>query len=603
MRFSAVKFIAKVMGRPLSGHLAEGLVLLVVAAGLGFMLLAYILAAQTDDKREAEQRRSLRAAVEEARPVIGEFPSLEHQALRLIERSSGVKDLKLEPDTAKATGDLQSVVDRNGRIIGWLSFLPERPLTSFLARLWPLTAGFLILLVAVAGLLIWQLRKLLALLSQSDRRARSLEKLDQLTGLPDHRHGFGLLDHMLATREPHDVTVLALLDLDRIADINDSLGHDVGDQVMATVGQRLRTSIPADAICCRVSGDRFMVALNAQNPETATRAMNGLLDTLSRPAWINDRAVQIGVSAGLVQAPLHGLMRDDLIRRADFALRVAKSRGRGRLIVFDPEMDLEFSDRREIETELKRALASEDIQVHYQPIVASDGSRIVGIEALARWTHPQRGPIGPLVFIPVAEQTGQMDALGEYVLRRALTDAKRWPDIYVSVNVSPVQMRNPKFADLVAEVLREKMIAPSRLVLEMTESVLIDNPEEAKIRLDALRRLGVKIALDDFGTGYSSLGYLQRFAFDKLKIDKAFVTPLGRSANSGAMIQAIVALGNALGLSILAEGVETEEQRVLLRIAGCHEMQGFLFAEPGPREAIDTIVSDAKLRVRGAMAS
>jgi EAL domain-containing protein (putative c-di-GMP-specific phosphodiesterase class I) len=265
-------------------------------------------------------------------------------------------------------------------------------------------------------------------------------------------------------------------------------------------------------------------------------------------------------------------------------------------------MDLEFNDRREIERELRRALTGEDVEVHYQPIVASEGSRIVGVEALARWNHPQLGAIGPLVFIPVAEQTGMMDALGEYVLRRALTDAKRWPELYVSVNVSPVQVRNRKFVELVARLLHENMISPSRLVLEMTESVLIDNPDEAKLRLAALRGLGVKIALDDFGTGYSSLSYLQRFAFDKLKIDKAFVTPLGRSANSGAMIQAIVALGNALGLSILAEGVETEEQRVLLRLAGCHEMQGFLFAEPGPHEAIDAIVSDAKLRGNGRTA-
>lgn len=584
------------------GHLAEGLVLLVLAAGLGFMLLVYFLALQTDDQREAAQRQSLREAVEEARPVLGEFPSLEHQALRLLERSSGVKDLKLEPDAATVGSNLQSVVDRKGRIIAWLSFAPDRPLSSFLNRLWPLTAGLLILLGAIAGLLIWQLRKLLALLSDGERRARSVEKLDQLTGVADHRRVLELIDHMLAAREPGEITILADFDLDRFQDINDGMGHDVGDLVLAMIGQRLRSAIPTGAICGRLGGDEFVVVMNAQNAETAMKEMGAVLEILGRPAWISDRAVQIGVSAGLVQAPLHGLMRDDLIRRANFALRVAKSRGRERLIVFDPGMDLEFNDRREIERELKRALAGEDLQVHYQPIVASEGSRIVGVEALARWNHPQHGAIGPLVFVPVAEQAGMMDALGEYVLRRALADARRWPELYVSVNVSPVQVRNRKFVELVAQVLHESMVSPSRLILEVTESVLIDNPDEAKLRLDALRGVGVKIALDDFGTGYSSLSYLQRFAFDKLKIDKAFVTPLGRSANSGAMIQAIVALGNALGLSILAEGVETEEQRVLLRLAGCHEMQGFLFAEAGPRETIDSIVSDVKLRGNGRTA-
>ncbi len=440
------------------------------------------------------------------------------------------------------------------------------------------------------------MRKLDGLLADSDMRARSLEKLDQLTGIADHRHVLELIDHVLATRKPNETTIIADFDLDHFKDVNDSMGHDIADDVLAAIGQRLRASIPQGAICGRLGGDEFVVALNADNAEAAKKEMSALLDVLSRPAWVADRAIQVGVTAGLVQAPLHGENRDDLVRRANFALRVAKSRGRARLIVFDPGMDAEFNDRRELERELKRALAGEDLHLHYQPIVASDGLRIVGVEALARWNHPQHGPIGPLVFIPIAEQAGMMDALGEYVLRRALADARRWPELYVSVNVSPLQVRDRKFVELVTRLLQENMVAPSRLVLEMTESVLVDNPDDAKLRLDALRALGVKIALDDFGTGYSSLSYLQRFAFDKLKIDRSFVTPLSRSANSGAMIQAIVALGNALGLSILAEGVETEEQRVLLRLAGCHEMQGFLFAEPAPRETIDHIVSDAKLR-------
>ena len=594
MRFPTVEFLS----RPLRGQLGEGLVLLVLTAGFGFILLLYVVALQTDDQREANQRQSLREAVEEARPVLGEFPSFEHQALRLLERSSGVKGLKLEKDGASGGADQQSVADGKGRIIGWLSFAPDRPLLSFLNHLWPLTLGFLILLGGVAALLIWQLRKLHIALTDSDQRARSLEKLDQLTGLADHRCVLEQIDHMLAIRKAGQSTIIADFDLDHFKDINDSLGHEIGDDVLAVIGQRLRHSIPPGAICGRLGGDEFVVAVNVENPEAAKKDIGALLDVLGRPAWVSDRAVQIGVSAGIVEAPLHGVARDDLIRRANFALRVAKSRGRNRLIVFDPGMDLEFNDRRELERELKRALAGEDLQVHYQPIVASDGSRIVGVEALARWTHPQHGAIGPLVFIPIAEQAGMMDALGEYVLRRALTDAKRWPDLYVSVNVSALQVKDRKFVELVARALDESKVAPSRLVLEMTESVLVDNPDEAKLRLDALRGLGVKIALDDFGTGYSSLSYLQRFAFDKLKIDKAFVTPLSRTANSGAMIQAIVALGNALGLSILAEGVETEEQRVLLRLAGCHEMQGFLFAQPGPRESIDTIISDAKLRGR-----
>jgi EAL domain-containing protein (putative c-di-GMP-specific phosphodiesterase class I) len=231
--------------------------------------------------------------------------------------------------------------------------------------------------------------------------------------------------------------------------------------------------------------------------------------------------------------------------------------------------------------------------VHYQPIVTADGARIVGVEALARWEHPTRGAIPPGVFVAVAERTGLMGKLGEFVLRRALIDAKRWPELSISVNLSPVQMRERSVVDDVANMLVETGVSPSRLVLEVTEGVLMENPGEAKARIDALHSLGVQLALDDFGTGYSSLIYLQQFRFDKLKIDRAFVAPLGRSPESQAMLQAIVGLGRALDLSLLAEGVETDAQRVLLRLAGCDEMQGYLFARPGPREQIDRLLAEA----------
>jgi EAL domain-containing protein (putative c-di-GMP-specific phosphodiesterase class I) len=212
---------------------------------------------------------------------------------------------------------------------------------------------------------------------------------------------------------------------------------------------------------------------------------------------------------------------------------------------------------------------------------------MIGVEALLRWTHPTRGPIPPSVFIPLAEQSGLMSQLGEIVLRRALSDGARWPALSVAVNLSPLQIRDRWLVDLVAAIMAETGIAPSRVVLEVTEGVLIDNPQEAQARLEALRGLGVSLALDDFGTGYSSLNYLQKFPFDRLKIDRAFVASLGSSGNTGAIIQSIVTLGHALGMKVLAEGVETDEQRVLLRLAGCDEMQGYLFARPGPAANID----------------
>jgi EAL domain-containing protein (putative c-di-GMP-specific phosphodiesterase class I) len=243
---------------------------------------------------------------------------------------------------------------------------------------------------------------------------------------------------------------------------------------------------------------------------------------------------------------------------------------------------------------LPRALSAGELELHYQPIVAAQGARIVGVEALLRWTHRERGAIGPALFIPVAEQMGLMDTLGAFVLRRALDDAKRWPDLYVAVNLSPLQVRDASIVDLVRSALAESGVKPARLMLEITEGVLIDNPEEMLKRIEDLHALGVRIALDDFGSGYSNLGYLQRFPLDKIKIDRSFVAALGASANGGVIIQAIVALGRALGLSVLVEGVETEQQRVLLRLAGCDEMQGFLFARPTPPQAIDRLLAQAK---------
>ena len=258
---------------------------------------------------------------------------------------------------------------------------------------------------------------------------------------------------------------------------------------------------------------------------------------------------------------------------------------------FEPQVETEYAERRSLLRDLQSAISLQTFDVHYQPIVAADGGAMVGVEALLRWTHPSRGSIPPAVFIPLAEQSGLMSQLGEIVLRRALADASRWPTLSVAVNLSPLQIRDRWLVDLVGTVMAETGIASSRVVLEVTEGILIDNPQEALARLEALRALGVSLALDDFGTGFSSLNYLQKFPFDRLKIDRAFVASLGSSGSTGPIIQAIVTLGHALGMKVLAEGVETDAQRVLLRLAGCDEMQGYLFARPGPAAEIDRVLT------------
>lgn len=258
---------------------------------------------------------------------------------------------------------------------------------------------------------------------------------------------------------------------------------------------------------------------------------------------------------------------------------------------FVPQIHEEHAERRFVLRELEVAIQNETFDVHYQPVIAAEGGGMVGVEALLRWAHPTRGVIAPSTFIPLAEESGLMNRLGELVLRRAPKDGARWPDLFVSVNLSPVQMRSPGLVDLLGTVLAETGMTASRVTLEVTEGILIDNPDEALTMLEALRSLGISTALDDFGSGYSSLNYLQKFPFDRLKIDRAFVASLGTTAHTGAIIQSVVTLGHALGMKVLAEGVETNEQRVLLRVAGCDEMQGFLFAKACPADAIDKILA------------
>jgi diguanylate cyclase (GGDEF)-like protein len=587
--------------RLVTPRLIATLALFVISAALFCTIVSYVLVRQADDRQAFERRGALLGAVQEIRASGADFAKLDPKLIRGLERTAGLKDLRFETEPAAGSREIQSVLDTQGRIVGWFSWEPDRSMAAALKQLQPLLALTGLCLIGFAGLALWQVRRAVRDLGRSETRAWTLAHEDMLTRLPNHRKMIELIETALVARAPDETVTLAFIDLDGLNDINDALGHQSGDQLLVAWAQRLRDMMPDGAFGGRFDGDEFAIVVVSADAAAAESVIAAMASALARAFWINEQAVQVGVTAGLAHAPLHANNRDELTRRADLALRAAKRKRRGGMEIFDPAMDVEFNERRFIERELKRALADNAIDVHYQPIITADGNRIVGAEALARWRHPVRGAIPPASFIPVAEQAGLMGRLGEIVLRRALADAKRWPDISIAVNLSPVQVRDGTLVDLVADVLAETGIAPSRVLLEVTEGVLIDDPDEAKARLNALRALGVRLALDDFGTGYSSLAYLQQFQFDKLKIDRAFVAPLGRSAGSQAMVQAIVTLGRALGLTLLAEGVETEEQRVILRLAGCDEMQGYLFARPGPREALDRLIAaNAPPAVAGA---
>ncbi len=576
---------------------ASQLIVVLAVLAMGATLLAgaigFEVARQSDERLWSAQRASLRNATAEFRNLFGKANAIDPRFVRMVEQSVGLEGLKFEIDPGLNERELQPVMDAQGRIAGFLTWQKAHPMLRAMQRLMPFIAAIAIVLVGFAGISLAQLARARHELAASEEFARRAADQDKLTGLPNHAKTLELLDLALAERAGDDVTTFALIELDGMADVNAQLGVLGSDELTVAVARRLKQALPAQAVCGRIGSDEFAVALTAGSGVDAGAILRATLEAIARPHWI-DTVVRISAHAGFAQAPRHAETRGELTRRAGLALRAAAKKGPGAIVGFERAIDTVSTDQKFIQRELPRALTANELELHYQPIVAAQGGRIVGVEALLRWTHAMRGPIPPAIFIPVAEQMGLMDTLGAFVLRRALHEAKRWPDLYVAVNLSPLQVRDASIVELVRAALAESDVPPARLMLEITEGVLIDNPDEMVKRIEDLHALGVRIALDDFGSGYSNLGYLQRFPLDKLKIDRSFVTALGSSANGGVIIQAIVALGRALGLSVLVEGVETEQQRVLLRLAGCDEMQGYLFARPAPAKAIDRLLAQAK---------
>src|SRR5450830_1272676 len=576
---------------------ASQLIVVLAVLAMGATLLAsaigFEVARQSDERLWSEQRASLRNATAEFRNLFGKADAIDPRFVRMIEQSVGLTGLKFEIDPGLNERELQPVMDAQGRIAGFLTWQKAHPMLRAMQRLMPFITAIAIVLVGFAGISMAQLRRARRELAASEEFARRAADADKLTGLPNHAKTLELLDLSLAERAGNEVTTFALIELDGMADVNAHLGVLGSDELIVAVAKRLQEALPAQTVCGRIGSDEFAVTLTGGADLNAEAVIRAALEAIARPHWI-DTVVRVSAHAGFAKTPSHAATRGELTRRAGLALRAAAKKGPGAVVAFEPGIDTVSADQKFIQRELPRALTANELELHYQPIVAANGGRVVGVEALLRWTHATRGAIGPAIFIPVAEQMGLMDTLGAFVLRRALSEAHRWPDLYVAVNLSPLQVRDRAIVDLVRSALAESRVVPSRLMLEITEGVLIDNPDEMVKRIEDLHALGVRIALDDFGSGYSNLGYLQRFPLDKLKIDRSFVAALGSSANGGVIIQAIVALGRALGLSVLVEGVETEQQRVLLRLAGCDEMQGFLFARPAPAKAIDRLLAQAK---------
>ncbi len=566
---------------------------LVVAATISGLAIGYRSGQRSDEQLSMQQHAALRNTIAEFPAPLGRKGEIDPRLMRLAGQIAGVNNLKFERNSDSAARQMQPVMDTNGRIAGFFTWDKAEPATQALKRLAPIVSVIAVVLVGFAGLSLWQLRRARLELAVREIQAARAADEDKLTGLPNHAKILELLDLALAERADDDLTTFALVEIDGMEDVTAHHGVLGSDELIVAISRRLKEALPPNVMCGRIASDEFAITLTADKGVDAETTIRAALETIARPHWI-DNVVRVSAHAGFAQAPSDATTRGELTRRAELALRAAAKKGPGALVAFDHSIDTVSTDLKFIHRELPRAISAHELELNYQPIVSSHGGRMVGVEALLRWTHPSRGIIAPAVFIPVAEQMGLMDTIGAFVLRRALHEAKRWPeDLYVAVNLSPLQVRDETIVDIVRTALTESAVTPSRLVLEITEGVLIDNPDEMVKRIKDLHALGVRVALDDFGSGYSNLGYLQRFPLDKLKIDKSFVAALGRSSNGGVIIQAIVALGRALGLSVLVEGVETEHQRVLLRLAGCDEMQGFLFAKPAPAKAIDRLLAQA----------
>jgi diguanylate cyclase (GGDEF)-like protein len=576
--------------RAAASHLSSYVLMALAVALLAGAVAGFAVTTREDQRLASERHAALELALDEVRGEFGDSDGFDDTRLPLIARLAGLRDLRFDTDQDGAAGrEVQSLHDVHGRIVGWFSWAADRRLIRAEIWLWCLVGALGAALGISAFLAAGLIQRLARLLSGSLKTIRKLTREDALTALPNARVMIENLDRALAQNRSGAV-VLALVDLDGFREVNDTHGRAGGDALLKSIAERLQAALPAGAQFGRFDDDEFAVIMTSENVDAASMLVEALRASFSRPIFM-EQNWQITAGIGIAQAPLDGDSAEELSRRANLALRAAKRGGRGAVRRFEPAIEMEFAERRFIRRELEAALAAGGLEVHYQPVVAAAGGAMTGVEALLRWTHETRGAIAPSVFIPLAEQSGLMPQLGEFVLRRALADGARWPNLTVAVNLSPVQIRDRKLVELVRAVIAETGIAPSRVIFEVTEGVLIDDPQVTLQRLEALRALGVSIALDDFGTGYSSLSYLQKFPFSQIKIDRAFVASLGSTGHAGAIIQSVVALGHALGMKVLAEGVETDEQRVLLRLAGCDEMQGFLFAKPRPAEAIDKVAT------------
>ena len=552
-----------------------------------------------------------RPAIVSAKPIVTGTGSIEqtpgtefvHISIRFLDasfiaelsRDYLFKGARFSPTNARTMEERSyPFIAKNGVPIGFFIWTPYAPGSSVLAPLVPALGGALLIVGLVVALLMLRVRRGAMELQASEAQAQHLAFHDTLTGLPNRALFDDRLEHALAEvrRNPKSQIALLYLDLDRFKHVNDTMGHPAGDELIREMARRLTVAVREDDTVARIGGDEFAIIQAGVTSVKDTESLCRRIIESVTPAFdLLESQVFVGISIGVAMAPVDALDRIELTRKADIALYHAKAAGRGRYVMFVETMDASLRQRRLIERDLRTAMrVGDQLQVHYQPLYGAQTGEITGVEALVRWQHPRDGFKSPAIFIPIAEESGLIEPLGDWILSEACTAAAHWPVTKVAVNVSAVQLRSPRFAKRVLDTIKRAGLKPERLELEITETALIESADQCEPNIRMLRAAGVGIALDDFGTGYSSLSHLREFQVDRVKIDRSFVSGIDRSGDGGAIIQAIVDLAQATGLKITAEGVETQEQSAFLSRIGCNELQGFLLARPMPMNEIDRLM-------------
>lgn len=470
----------------------------------------------------------------------------------------------------------------SGEVVGWLDWQLRQPGVEAAQAASPeireivlLATGLILLFILVSSLGLWKL-------ARGERQAREIALTDWLSHLPNRRALIEQLER-ISRRGDRDIKTVVFIDLDGFKDVNDIYGHDVGDILIIRIADMLQTLVPHGGMLARMGGDEFAMTVGGTHSEASASAFAGsVLDYLSTPIRIGERTLHISASLGIASGTLQEKTSSELFRQADIAMYHSKITGKGRITHYDAELSSAREYQLSLEDDIRHGLEHDEFEVWYQPIVCARSQAMVGVEALVRWPRRPKGELMPDAFITIAETSGLIYSLGQFVLARACRDLLTHNDLKLSVNISPAQFRDPEFEDKVSSVLKSSGFPPARLQLEVTETYVLERPERARAAISALKALGTAVALDDFGTGYSSIGYLRRFNFDTIKIDKSLAGLVDDDDQAAALVGGTIRIASALGMTVIAEGVETEKQMKLLRLAGCDQLQGFYFSEPMP---------------------